>query len=98
MPEYDLDDGALFTKVSRYELLREKPDGRIFIDVHQVLSSEKKGKYVAIPNMILFDAKDEYTASGKTEDEALKKCLKRIKGKRTKEITKDFPKYEVKSK
>jgi len=83
MSDYDLEEGAILTKVSRYELERGKEDKegkRIFIDVHLVLSDEKKGMYFAIPHLMLGGTKQKYMATGGTEEEALKKCLKLIKG------------------
>lgn len=86
MSDYDLDEGAVLTKVNRYELERGEKYGRIFIDAHKVLSDEKEGMFYAIPNLVLGGTKQEYIASGETEEEALKKCLKLIKGVPTHQI------------
>jgi len=83
MVEYDIEANDVLTKVSRYELDR---GDRIIIDIHEIFSAEQKGKYFAVPHLILNQAKDEYLAYGETEDEALRKCLKLIKGKKIEEI------------
>lgn len=89
MSDYDLEEGAILTKVSRYELERDKEGGegkRILIDVHLVLSDEKKGMYFAVPHLMLGGTKQKYIATGETEEEALKKCLKLIKGVEPRDI------------
>lgn len=97
MTEYDLEEDAMLTKVSRYDLYRGEGGERLFIDIHQILSGEKKGMYFASPNLMLKHAKSQYITSADTEEEALKRCLKSIKGVRTEEILKDFADDETPS-
>ncbi len=82
-----LDDGDAFSRISSYEL--ERNDGRVFIFVHEVLVGERKGWFFAYPTFIMGLPKDEYVATGTSHEEALRKCLSRIKGVPTRPLPLD---------
>ncbi len=74
----DLHKDDIFTKVSRYNLIRE---GRmIYIDVHQAIQGNLAAQFVAVPNLVNIVAKPEHQGTGADEKEAVKECLKKIKG------------------
>jgi hypothetical protein len=87
MLEYEIEKGAVLTKVNRYVLDKGEVDAKIFIDIHQILSDEGNGMFIAIPYLIAKEATKRFIVSGKTEDEALKGCLNCIKGVKTEQIT-----------
>ena len=67
----------ILTRVSRYNLIR---GGRlVYIDVHESLSGNLAGRYVAVPNLVNLIARQEFQGAGDTEAEALQRCLERIK-------------------
>ncbi len=70
-------DGALLSEISNYQV--ERTDGRLYIVVHQVLSSPLRGKFVAAPTITHRDGKEEFIGQGDTRDEALRECLRKIK-------------------
>ena len=75
MPE--LMENDILTKVFRYNLIRNQR--MIYIDVHESLTGNLAGKFVAVPNLINIIAKQEYQGAGETEVEALDSCLAKIK-------------------
>jgi len=78
MDEFNLAEGDILTQITKYELHRE--DGRIFIDIHKPLAGANKEVFFAVPNLLLQSGKGEYIGKGKTEEDALKDCLSKIKG------------------
>ncbi len=82
----DLHKDDIFTRVSRFNLIR---DGRmLYIDVHQAIQGKLAAKFVAVPNLVNIIAKPEQQGIGESEQEAVKDCLKKIKGQ---SIEKIFP-------
>ena len=71
----------LLTRVVWYELNRFADTGqKISICVHEFLNGENKGKFCAEPTDIINQCKAEYLGIGDSVEEALKKCLTKIKG------------------
>ena len=77
MSDFMLNENDILSKVTKYELNRE--NGRMWIDVHKFLAGTKENLYIAIPSLLVSEANKEYMAKGETEEEALKKCLEKIK-------------------
>jgi hypothetical protein len=74
-----LSQDDILSRVHQFELQRE--EGRMFITVKEILGGSIKVRVVAIPNFFIQDCIDsEYIGSGDSVEEALKDCLKRIKG------------------
>ncbi len=68
----------ILTRITRYNLIRK---GRmIYIDVHQKIQGNLAGDYIAVPNLVNIVAKPEHQGAGRSEQEALESCLKKIKG------------------
>lgn len=74
----EINEGELLTRVSRYELYREA-EGRLFIDVHEIVAGKTRSKYTAVPNLLVSCADYEMRGFGQTEREALEDCLRKIK-------------------
>jgi len=89
----DLHKDDIFTKVSRFNLIR---NGRmLYIDVHQSIQGKLAASFIAVPNIVNIIAKPEKQGIGENEQEAIKDCLKKIKGQSIEEI---FPKEEPRKK
>lgn len=74
----ELHQKDILTKVSRYNLIR---NGRmIYIDAHKKIQGNLAGAYIAVPNLVNIVAKPEHQGAGRTEQDALEDCLKKIKG------------------
>ena len=73
----DLNNNDILTKVTRYNLIRN--ERMIYIDVHQRLSGNLAGKFLAVPNLINIVSRQEYQGVADTEAEALQNCLSKIK-------------------
>ena len=73
----NLRENDILTKVSRYNLIRNKR--MIYIDVHETIAGNLAGKFVAVPNLINIIARQEFQGVGTTESEALNDCLSKIK-------------------
>ncbi|MCK5541961.1 MAG: hypothetical protein KAI40_04655 [Desulfobacterales bacterium] len=87
----DLHKDDIFTKVSRFNLIR---NGRmLYIDVHQSIQGQLAAKFIAVPNIINIIALPEKQGIGENEQEAVKDCLKKIKGM---PIEKIFPQEKSK--
>jgi hypothetical protein len=85
----DLHKDDIFTKMSRFNLIR---NGRmLYIDVHQSIQGKLAANFVAVPNLVNIIAKPEKQGIGESEQEAVKDCLKKIKGQPIEEI---FPQEE----
>jgi hypothetical protein len=76
----------ILTKVSRYNLIRNQR--LIYIDVHERLAGNLADRFVAVPNLVNIVARQEFQGTGKSETEALKDCLSKIK---TQDLDKLFP-------
>ena len=53
---------------------------RITISVHEMLTGDHRGRFYAVPNLVIRESKEEYIGIGGSLEEALKNCLTRIKG------------------
>ena len=73
----DLNEQDILTKVTRYNLIRN--ERMIYIDVHERISGNLAGNFLAVPNLINIVARQEFQGIGDTEDRALKDCLTKIK-------------------
>ena len=74
---FNINERDVLTKVYKYELYRE--DGRLFIDVYEYLNGERKGKFMAVPNLVMSTANEAFFGNGDSETEALQDCLSRIR-------------------
>jgi hypothetical protein len=81
---FDLNDEDVLTRVYKYELYRE--EGRLFIDVYEYLNGERKGKFMAVPNLVMSTANEAFFGKGDSETGALQDCLSRIKSVDTETI------------
>lgn len=80
MDELDefLNNDELLFWISSYELHR--PDGKLFIHVCELMTGPKKGMHIAYPTILARSGDRKFLGSGESSEEALKECLKRIKG------------------
>ncbi len=91
----DLHEDDIFTKVSRYNLIR---DGRmIYIDVHQTIQGNLAASHVAVPNLVNIVAKPEHQGVGENEQEAVEDCLKKIKGLKVEDLFPSINASNIKS-
>jgi len=75
---YDLKEKEALFRVRRYDLYRS--DGLLSVDVQEVLAGESVHKFYAVPSLGGNPCNQEqYLGAGKSETEALKDCLRRIK-------------------
>jgi hypothetical protein len=75
---YDIHSDDMLSKIHQYKLTR--PDGWCYIVVHEVIASEKaKISFIAVPNLVVQDADNQYFGTGDSVDGALSDCLKKIK-------------------
>jgi hypothetical protein len=76
--EDSLNTGETLSRVSRYEVARKQ--GRILIDLHQVLAGFADAKYIAMPYLTFVGhSKVKYYGYGDSEEAALNDCLCKIK-------------------
>jgi hypothetical protein len=73
----DLNEQDILTKVTRYNLIRNQR--MIYIDIHERVSGNLAGNFLAVPNLINIVAKQEYQGVAATETDALNDCLSKIK-------------------
>ncbi len=74
-----LSQDDFLSRMHQFELEREGE--RMFITVKEILGGPIKVRFFAIPNFFIQDCiNSEYIGSGDSVEEALKDCLKRIKG------------------
>ena len=64
------------SKVHEYNVFRT--DGRIVIQVQELIRGENAGKYLAMPFNRMTVAQQEFWGIGCSPEEALEKCLQRI--------------------
>lgn len=85
----DLHKNDILTRVSRYNLIR---DGRmVYIDVHQAIQGNLAARYVAVPNLVTIVAKPEHQGVGENEQDAVKDCLTKIKGRKVEDLFPEAP-------
>ncbi len=74
-----LDQDDVLSCVHQYEL--ERDDERVFINVRELIGGLSKGSFIAVPGLLMEECSDtEYVGLGDSVEEALKDCLKKIKG------------------
>jgi|SRR5205814_9859396 endogenous inhibitor of DNA gyrase (YacG/DUF329 family) len=86
--DYDslLNEGETLSHVKRYEVGRQ--EGRILIDLHEVLAGKSDARFIAMPFLTFVGrSKYEFYGHGSTEDEALRDCLSKIKNESYDDIT-----------
>jgi hypothetical protein len=87
---FDINADDMLSKIHQYKLTR--PDGWCYVVVHEVIASEKaKIGFIAVPNMVIQDAEQQYFGVGDSAENALSDCLKKIKSV---SITTLFPNIE----
>jgi len=75
---FDLNADDMLSKIHQYKITR--PDGWCYIVVHEVIASEKaKIRFIAVPNMVVQDAEQQYFGTGDSVESALSDCLGKIK-------------------
>ena len=75
---YDLNPDDMLSKIHQYKL--DRPDGWCYISVHEVIASEKANiKYIAVPNIAVHQAENQFFGTGETLEDALAACLAIIK-------------------
>lgn len=75
----------LLCSVSRYQLNRQ--EGRIIIDCFKIIVGEGRAPFIAIPYLTsLGNIEERFYGYGKTEEEALKDCLMKIKNHKYEDI------------
>ena len=72
-----VDDGELLAKIQTYELSRGKE--RFLIDVYEIVSGDSPYRFWAFPNLVFVKSRRRFFGKGRTEKEALKDCLKRVR-------------------
>lgn len=74
-----LNQDDVLSRVHQFEL--ERDEERIFINVREPLVNSDKGAFIAVPSLITQECSNtDYVGLGNSIEEALKDCLKRIKG------------------
>ncbi len=74
-----LSQDDVLSRVHQFEL--ERDEERIFINVREPLVNSDKGAFIAVPSLITQECSNtDYVGLGNSIEEALKDCLKRIKG------------------
>ena len=74
-----LSQDDVLSRVHQFEL--ERDEERIFINVREPLVNSDKGAFIAVPSLITQECSNtDYVGLGNSVEEALKDCLKRIKG------------------
>ena len=76
---FTINGNEMLTKVHKYVLFRD--NDVLTIDVHEVIAGQSRYNFFSIPNLRREDrvARKEYYGCGKSEEEALEDCLKKIK-------------------
>ena len=74
-----LDQDDVLSRIHQYEL--ERDEERVFINVREPIGGSAKGAFIAVPSLISKECSNtDYVGLGDSVEEALKDCLKRIKG------------------
>jgi hypothetical protein len=81
-----LNAGETLSRVARFEVARKQ--GRILIDLHQVLAGLADARYIAMPYLTFVGhSKVKYYGYGDSEEAALRDCLQKIKGASYHDVT-----------
>jgi hypothetical protein len=74
-----LNQDDVLSRIHQYEL--ERDEERVFINVREPIGGSAKGAFIAFPSLISKECSNtDYVGLGDSVEEALKDCLKRIKG------------------
>ena len=74
-----LDQDDVLSRIHQYEL--ERDEERVFINVREPVGGSAKGSFIAVPSLISKECSNtDYVGLGDSVEDALKDCLKRIKG------------------
>ncbi|MBC8553681.1 MAG: hypothetical protein H8D23_29050 [Candidatus Brocadiales bacterium] len=74
-----LNQDDVLSRVHQYEL--ERDEERVFINVREPIGGSSKGSFIAVPSLISKECSNtDYVGLGDSVEDALKDCLKRIKG------------------
>jgi len=73
-----ISDDEIIASIHKFKVFRE--EGNFFIDVYEALIGKPAHKFIAVPNLLMQEADKKYFGFGDTKAEALKDCLKKIKG------------------
>ena len=88
---FDLNPEDMLSKIHQYKL--DRPDGWCYISVHEVVASERaKINFIAVPNIAVQQAENQYFGTGESIEDALADCLKKIKEVEIKTL---FPNLEA---
>jgi hypothetical protein len=69
----------VLSRVHQFEL--ERDEEKIFINIREPIGGSDKGTFIAVPSLITQECSNtEYVGLGNSVEEALRDCLKRIKG------------------
>lgn len=75
---FDLNPEDMLSKIHQYKL--DRPYGWCFISVHEVVASQKaKVNFIAVPNLTVQQAENQYFGTGESIEDALADCLNKIK-------------------
>lgn len=75
---FDLNPEDMLSKIHQFKL--DRPDGWCYISVHEVIASERaKIRFIAVPNMAVQQAENQYFGTGESVEDAVTDCLKKIK-------------------
>ena len=76
-----LNQDDVLSCVHQFELEREGEEWGIFINIRETLVGPGKGNFIAVPKHIIQECSNtEYVGLGNSVEEALRDCLRRIKG------------------
>lgn len=74
-----LNQDDVLSRVHQYEL--ERDEERVFVNVREPIGGSSKGSFIAVPSLISKECSNtDYVGLGDSVEDALKDCLKRIKG------------------
>ena len=75
---FDIKPDEMFSKIHQYKL--DRPEGWFYISVHEVVASvNAKIQFIAVPNLAVQQADNQYFGTGDSIDNALADCLGKIK-------------------
>lgn len=72
-----LGDEEILARVHRFKLFRN--EGNLYIDVYEAVLGKPPHKFIAVPNLLLKEAEEQYFGVGDTKKDALTDCLKKIR-------------------
>ncbi len=81
MDSFDIETDAYLFKIHSYRL--QLPDWIVHIDVYEVMQGTTEATFIAVPMdhpSMKRRALESFYGQGKTQNDALNECLKRIRG------------------